>query len=192
MRLVTICPCLPLWLNHVFDERDDVKVADIQEASRGTLTHISTVSPPRSTSDFILVNPMSAWCHSHDAQAAKDEINTEIVRQGWDRVGKTSSKRDKDIARDQKLQFASHLADTYPDAAKKAPSWLQFIQTAMGVLKEWNSVAAETTQTRRTALSDARVERKAGTRLSPDSRAAQGLDPTPNIDKLLARQVTEH
>jgi len=179
-------------MNHVFDERDDVKVADIQEASRGILRHISTVSPPRSTSDFILVNPMSAWCHSLDAQAAKNEINTKIVRQGWDRLSMTSSKREMGIARDQKLQFASHLADTYPDAAKKAPSWLQFIQTAMGILKKWKSVSAETTQTRRTALSDARVERKAGTRLSPDSRAAQGLDPTPNIDKLLARQVTEH
>jgi len=91
---------------------------------------------------------MSAWCHSLDAQAAKDEIKTEIVRQGWHLLSITSSKGDMGIARDQKRKFVSYLALTYPNAAKDAPSWLQFIKTTMGVLKEWNSVSAESTQTR--------------------------------------------
>jgi len=133
-----------------------------------------------------------AWCNTPDAQAAKDEVQTEIVRQGWHLLSMTSSKGDMGIALDQKRKFVTYLARTYPDAAKEAPSWLQFIKTQMGVVKEWNSVSAETTQTRRTTLSDARGEWKAGARLSPDSRAAQGLALSPDIDKLLARQVAEH
>jgi len=90
-------------------------------ASLGIFKHISTVSPPRPSSDFILVNPMPAWCHSLDAQAAKDEIKTEIFRQGWHLLSITSSKGDMTIARDQKRKFVSYLALTYPKAVKDAP-----------------------------------------------------------------------
>ena len=42
--------------------------------------HSQPCQPRRESSTLsILVNPMSRWCYSLDAQAARDEIKTEIV-----------------------------------------------------------------------------------------------------------------
>jgi len=91
---------------------------------------------------------MTRWCYSIDADAARDEIKTEIVRQGWHLLSKSSSLANKAIAVDQKRDFVSHLALTYPTVVKDAPSWLAFIKATMGGLKEWNSVSSSVTEAR--------------------------------------------
>ena len=139
---------------------------------------------------------MPAWCRSPDGQAAKGEIEIESSRQGWHLLSITSSKGDMSIARAQRRKFVLHLELTYPKAQKDAPSWLQFIKTTTGHFKKWNSVSSAYTQTanqtHNATLSDARLERRADTGLSPDSRKDRGLELSPELDKLLARQVTEH
>jgi len=85
---------------------------------------------------------MTRWCYSIDADAARDEIKTEIVRQGWQLLSKSSPKAIMAIAVGQKRDFVSYLARTYPIAAKDADSWLQFISTTMGCLKKWDSVSS--------------------------------------------------
>jgi len=95
---------------------------------------------------------MSSWCHSSDAEAAKDEIKSEIVRQGWHRLSKSAPKANMAIAMEQKREFVSYLALKYPTAAKEGPSWLAFIKTTMGCLKEWNSVSSTTTQARQVTV----------------------------------------
>ena len=94
-------------------------------------------------------HPMVRWCHSIDADAARAEINAEIVLQGWHLLSVTSTKANKAIAVEQKRNFVSYLARTYPTAAKGADSWLQFIKTTMGVLKEWQSVSSAELDARR-------------------------------------------
>jgi len=68
---------------------------------------------------------MLRWCYSIDADAARDEIKTEIVRQGWHLLCRSSTIASKAIAAGQKRDFVSYLARTYPTAAKDAPSWHQ-------------------------------------------------------------------
>jgi len=87
-------------------------------------------------------HPMLRWCYSIEADAARDEIYAEIVRQGWHLLCRSSTTANKAIAVGQKRDFVSYLARTYPTAAKDADSWLQFIKTAMGVLKDWQSVSS--------------------------------------------------
>jgi len=139
----------------------------------------------------ILVNPMSRWCYSPDAQAAEDEIKTEIVRQGWHLLSKSSAKANMAIARDQKRDFVSYLALTYPTAAKDAPSWLQFIKTTMGCLKEWNSVSSTYWLCRATDITAALDKKRAGRGLSPNSCTKQGFDLSDRDKKLLERSVTD-
>ena len=102
---------------------------------------------------------MVAWCKSPDAQPAKDEVEIEIKRHGWHLLSRTSAKSDLAFARAQKHKFVLHLVLKYPLSHKEAPSWLQFISTQTGQLKNWNSVSASYTQasnkTHNTALKDA-------------------------------------
>jgi len=115
--------------------------------------HSQPYQPRRESSTLsILVNPMSRWCYSIDAQGARDEIKTEIVRQGWHLLSKSSSITNKAIAVGQKRDFVSYLALTYPKVVKDAPSWLQFIKTTMGCLKEWNSVSSTCTEARQVTV----------------------------------------
>jgi len=139
---------------------------------------------------------MPAWCRSPDGQAAKGEIEIESSRQGWHLLSMTSSKGDMAIAQAQRRKFVPHLELTYPNAQKDANAWLQFIKKKTGQFKKWNSVSSAYTQagnqTHNATLSDARLERRAGTGLSPDSRKDRGLELSPELEKLLAWQVTEH
>jgi len=100
------------------------------------------------------------------------------------------------LPRPQRHKFVLHLLLKYPLARKEAPSWLQFIQTQTGHLKKWNSVSASyshaANKTHNAALKDARLERRAVAGLSPDTRAEQGSELSPEHEQLLARQVTEH
>jgi len=139
---------------------------------------------------------MPAWCRSPDGHAAKGEIEIESSRQGWHLLCMTSSKGDMTIAQAQRRKFVPHLELTYRNAQKDANAWLLFIKKTTGHFKKWNSVSSAYTQaanqTHNATLSDARLERRAGTGLSPDSRKARGLELSPELEKLLARQVTEH
>ena len=68
--------------------------------------HSQPCQPRRESSKLsILVNPMSRCCYSLDAQAARDEMKTEIVRQGWHLLSKSSSIANKAMAQDTKSRF---------------------------------------------------------------------------------------
>jgi len=117
------------------------------------VTHSQSWHPRRELSTLsILVNPMSRWCNTSDAEAARDEIKTEIVRQGWHLVSNSSSLAIKSLAVEQKRVFVTYLALKHPTALKDSPSWLQFIKSTMGPLKQWNSVSSTYTEARRVTV----------------------------------------
>jgi len=118
----------------------------------GAIEPVCHNQPCQPRRESILVNPMSRWCRSIDGEAARDEIKTEIVRQGWHQLRKSSSTANKAIAVGQKRDFVSYLALTYPTAVKDAPSWLAFIKSTMGCLKEWNSVSSTVTEGRQVTV----------------------------------------
>jgi len=144
-----------VWIN--------VQIGNTQSSMRSCKTSAPT-----------FLHDMVAWCHSPDAQAAKDEVEIEIKRQGWHLLSKSSPKDDMAIALAQKHKFVLHLVLKYPLAHKEAPSWLHFIQTKTGQLKKWKSVSAACThaanKTHSATLNDARLERRAVAGLSPETR----------------------
>jgi len=136
---------------------------------------------------------MPAWCSTPDDKAVKAEIEIESTRRGWDLLSCGSPKVQFEAGETQRRQCIPHLQRAYPKPQKDTAAWLQFIKKTTGQFKKWNSLSSVYTQasnqTHNATTSDARLERRACTGLSPDSRKERGLELSPEEEKVLAREV---
>jgi len=138
--------------------------------------------------------PMSKWMRTPDGQAAQELIKNEIKTQAWDKLSNASSRADKDTGKAQRRHFSMHLQSQYPLAGKSPDAWVHFIQDITGKVKKRTISSAEykqaSDQPRVKAMTDARLQFKAGKHLTPDAREAQGLTLTPVQEKPLEPYVT--
>jgi len=136
---------------------------------------------------------MSAWSRTPDGQAAQAEIEIESTRQGWDLLSKSSPKFLLETGEAQRHHFIPHLERAYPHVRKDTAAWLKFIKKRTGKSKQWRSASTAYTQdnnkTHNANKSDALRKRNSGKGLSHDALKTQGLDLTPQEEKLVKRQV---